>query len=241
MFYKSILSALTLVTGLMSAQVNAAFIATDWKTQGDGLATLDTETGLEWLDFTQTSFKSINEVKSLLATVYTGWRMPTYAEMLTLSENLYSPQIVASLGQPNGASVSHQNKGDAHVLFGSAHQYVAGYNYGIYELNGRTMMFGRSNPPGLMHFNFDRVANYDSSNYHTGSGLDYKNVHDGVYLVSDGGTTLSSINNPYLNIKNPNAPVNQVPDVPADVPVHAGFGLLGLVLMASGLRRRKSI
>lgn len=91
-----------------------------------------------------------------------------------------------------------------------------------------------------MHFNYDRVANYDSKNYHTGSGLDYKNVHDGVYLVSDGGTTLSSISNPNLNINNPNAPVNQVPDAPADVPVNAGFGLLGLALMALGLRRRKS-
>lgn len=61
-----------------------------------------------------------------------------------------------------------------------------------------------------------------------------------MFLVSDGGTRLSSFNNPMLNINNPKAPVNQVPDALADVPVQAGFGLLGL-LMAFGGRRRKSV
>ncbi|BCV27700.1 hypothetical protein [Shewanella algae] len=54
MFKRTILSAFILATGLISAQANAAFVETDWKAQGDGLATLDTDTGIEWLDVSET-------------------------------------------------------------------------------------------------------------------------------------------------------------------------------------------
>jgi len=43
----------------------------------------------------------------------------------------------------------------------------------------------------------------------------------GVLLVSDGGVTLSSINDPSLNIQNPQAPINQV-----SAPLLGGFGLM---------------
>jgi hypothetical protein len=39
----------------------------------------------------------------------------------------------------------------------------------------------------------------------------FNNGYFSVALVSDGGTTLSSLNNPNLNINNPNAPINQRP------------------------------
>lgn len=58
----------------------------------------------------------------------------------------------------------------------------------------------------------------------------------GVYLVSDGGLTLSSINNPEININNPKSPINQVSDVSA----HAGLGILGMFLMCLGFRRLRS-
>jgi hypothetical protein len=53
----------------------------------------------------------------------------------------------------------------------------------------------------------------------------------GVFLVSDGGTTLSSIENPSLNINNANAPINQVP-------LPTTLGLLGLAVSGMSFRRR---
>jgi hypothetical protein len=56
----------------------------------------------------------------------------------------------------------------------------------------------------------------------------------GVFLVSDGGTTLSSINDPSLNINNSAAPINNA----VSVPLPATLGLLGLSLAGFGLRRK---
>lgn len=109
MFYKNIMSALILATGLMSHQAKAEFITTDWKSQGDGLAILDTNTGIEWLKLTQTGGKSINEVKSLLGSVYAGWRLPTHDEIKTLAisifptveprKNIISTSMIASTAE----------------------------------------------------------------------------------------------------------------------------------------------
>jgi hypothetical protein len=61
-------------------------------------------------------------------------------------------------------------------------------------------------------------------NYHTSPA---KNASSGVFLVSDGGFTYSSINTPTINANNANAP--------ADVP--APF-LLSLVALAFTFRRK---
>lgn len=55
----------------------------------------------------------------------------------------------------------------------------------------------------------------------------------GVWLVSDGGTTLTSINNPTLNLNNPKAPINM-----ADVSAPAGLAAAGVLMLMLGARRR---
>lgn len=217
--FKKLLVIATLAAGLISTQASAAFVSTDWKTNGDSLATLDTKTGLEWLDLTQTAYKSINQVKSELSTLYVGWRMPTYDEMVILSRNIYPTVISSAFSSPNRTSTYYSGEGSAHVLFGAN---VPGYYYGSYELNGRTQMFGRNAVAGVMHFNWD-WANH----------LNFSSSYDGVYLVSDGGTTMSSINDPSLNINNPNAPINT-----ADVSAPLGLAGAGLLMLMLGARRK---
>lgn len=53
--------ALLVVCGLASP-TSAVLISTDWKSYGDGLLTLDTNTGLEWLDITATSNMSLMDL-----------------------------------------------------------------------------------------------------------------------------------------------------------------------------------
>ena len=58
----------------------------------------------------------------------------------------------------------------------------------------------------------------------------------GAFLVSDGGTTLSSINNPALNGNNPNAPVNNQPVT--DVPAPFGVAMFVAFLAVTLCRKR---
>lgn len=235
MFKRAVLSVFILAAGLISAQANAALVSTDWKTVGDAKATLDTVSGLEWLDLTLTagnSHTSISENPSL----FPGWRFPTITEVKSLFDRYlsYYTQRVPTSGLTN--NISHQ-RAEA-VLFRNL--FGMTYDGQDYRTNGfvydeeknRVTLFGFVTAPSVLY----SIFTYD---YTPGSyTLDSKYNITGWFLVSDGGTTLSSINDPMLNVNNPKAPVNQVPEIPADVPVHAGFGLLGLLLMAFGLRRQ---
>jgi hypothetical protein len=84
-----------------------------------------------------------------------------------------------------------------------------------------------------IYHNYDVAVTSDAIKYANG----------GYFLVSDGGLTLSSINDPQLNINNPNAPINQQPEPPIIPPVVnvssplMGLSVLGLLCVA--LTRRK--
>ncbi|MCB5226492.1 DUF1566 domain-containing protein [Alishewanella sp. 16-MA] len=217
---KKLLVIATLVTGLISGQASAAFVATDWKSIGDGLATLDTQTGLEWLDLTETGGKSINEVKALLDTVYAGWRLPTHDEIKTLAVSLF-PTIEPRKDVFSNATVSSTAEQRAtHSMFG---QNVTGHTYGYYEVSGSTYGFSSRQVNGAAVW----------FSYHYATNLDKKRNYEGIYLVSDGGTTLSSINDPTININNPNAPINM-----ADVSAPAGLAAAGVLILMMGARRK---
>jgi hypothetical protein len=69
------------------------------------------------------------------------------------------------------------------------------------------------------------------SNHEVSQGYSYRSISLGVYLVSDGGTTLSSQMDPSINANNVNY-------VAADVSAPALLGLMGLGLLGFAARRR---
>lgn len=233
MLKASMISAMVLMTGLISHHVNAALIATDWKSGGDTLATLDTRTGLEWLDLLSTVNQSYQTVLSRVTNGdLKGWRFPTEQEMDSFFKTNLSSQVAqlkSGTGFVDGALMNDDLRGYASMFGGT--QLHAFFVYGLYkDSKGKFSLSGyRDTIDRFAYRHYDAVYN-----------AAYKVNSTGWFLVSDGGTTLSSINNPALNINNPNSPVNQAPDAPADVSVHAGFGLLSLLLMALGFRRRAS-
>tara|TARA_Y100000296_G_C5114460_1_gene226959 strand:- start:700 stop:999 length:300 start_codon:yes stop_codon:yes gene_type:complete len=89
-------------------------------------------------------------------------------------------------------------------------------------VNGRPLLFG------VAEFSNDTIF----FNYRDSGILTENDANDfyGVWLVSDGGDTLSSKQNPMLNINNENSPVNSVPVV--------GLAALSLFGMGMGVRRR---
>lgn len=219
---------LIVAVAAVSMSAHAGFVATDWQAAGDGKATLHTETGLEWLDLKQTAGKSINDVKALLGTTYAGWRMPTFSEVYAMASAMFpviknNPGITIGGGSYQGADTA------SFQLFGANVGY---YTYGLYEKNGSTYFFGAHTPtpdPGPTAYT---TTYFD---YFYDSNLNWKRVYEGVFLVNDGGVTLSSINDPSININNPNAPINTTPPVttPTDVsapwaPISVGLSMIGL-------------
>ncbi len=208
--FKKIALAASLLFGL-SGVAHAEFVFTDWKMEGDNLGIVDTDTGVEWLKFSETGGKTINQVMAGLDTVYDGWRLPTMQEVGDMHSN-----FVATYG----------NYGSTFTHFFGLSDSSARYSYsnGLHlDSENNVYITGGFVGEGRDSTSLNYLAN--------GYTLDM--VYGGTYLVSDGGTTLSSINDPSINVNNPAAPVNNVSDVPVM------FAIGGLAMLGLGLRRKR--
>lgn len=225
---KTTLIAATLLLSITSAQ--AELVNTDWKVAGDARATLHQESGIEWLKLNNTKGKSIGAITSLLSTTYQGWRLPTHEEVgnlmdfhFTLLDLTDDSMIVADSVENRAQGVSWVEKmSDTWI----SSNYV--YSRGLHvSTSGNTVASGAYSYT-TMHQG--RVF----SGFHLGNGLNFSIGDAGVFLVSDGGTTLSSQLDPTINANN----VNNAPAVDVPAPTIMG-GLLALFGLAS-LRRRSS-
>jgi hypothetical protein len=222
-------SAITLASMSASAQL----ISTDWKNTGDKLATLDESTGIEWLDLTQTDNMSIDTAESLLSSRFEGWRLPTRSEVTQLMVNAFPSE--ASLVQGANAwgrtNTTTDNEADNfRLLFGTTYAYSKyDYTRGMFK-NDPGGQYSVLNS-GVNDRNYDdRITLFSNASWTVDTS--YSNHYMGVYLVSDGGTTQSSRNDPSLNANNANAP--------SSVPLPATAALLGLGLLGFGARRKKN-
>jgi MYXO-CTERM domain-containing protein len=216
--FKKTLIAATLLLSITSAQ--AALVESDWQNTGDALATLDTETGIEWLDLTQTVFMSINEAEELTGSsgTFDGWRLPTRLEVNNLFQNMF-PQHSFNDGRSSFTSFSNYSALFGVLQYGSRGMYV---NDEMNERGGTQVLWASVDSNGWV---------YEDSNL--SHSLDHKRNDFGVWLVSDGGTTISSIDDPSMNANNANAPVDNVSSP-------ALLGLMGLGLFGFAARRRSS-
>jgi hypothetical protein len=72
---------------LLSTQVNAALIEQDLFSSGDGLTTLDSMTGLQWLDVTETVGLSYGDVLISQYTTDLSFRYASLQELTSLYDN----------------------------------------------------------------------------------------------------------------------------------------------------------
>lgn len=212
-----------------ASTAQADFVDTDWKNEGDAKVTLDTETGIEWLKLENTADLSYSELQSEMAAggQFDGWRMPTVTEIreLIYSVTVHS-QLLANINTENyRVNIGYNSD------WAKNWRQIMGLSY--YKPRDRSLAFGVSldddgnfilfgnarlhtNNTQSFFINWTQPANYaDNERY-------------SFFLVSDGGDTLSSINDPTLNVNNPNSPARQVP-------IAFAPGLLGLFLV---FRRR---
>jgi hypothetical protein len=241
MKFKIIVIATVLLLSVTSAQADMQL--TDWKVTGDEKASLDTETGIEWLHVSETEGMGAIEVISLLDTTYAGWRLPTADEV-----SVYFMHMLPSLAVPIGSTpyVKQYSEGNGYPApdYITTLQTYMGktgvsigrtrWNYGMYyedgtgnnsDLKAAGYTFGSSSSG--FSINIYVESDYEGGNYDKIGHVDY-----GVFLVSDGGTTLSSQLDPSINSNNVN-------HVTADVSAPALLGL-GLGLFGFAARRRSS-
>jgi len=200
---------------VLSTSVNAATISTDWQSTGDNLITVDTVSGLEWLDVTETFAMTYNEVTAQLGAngTYDGFRYATTDEVIALWENF---NIDMSPGgtrnevpgiDPNVATIA-SFLGDTFLL-----QYPSGFATGVFGLTGTNAPYpDMKNMLGVMAV----IPNDYTTYYPAGSAnqnIDRTSFGQGSYLVK----------------------ASVVP-VPAAVWLF-GSGLVGLI----GVARRKKV
>jgi hypothetical protein len=129
-------------------------------------------------------------------------------------------------------SVSADNDADQfRAMFGAT---------GVFSVYDTTRGIFKNDPDGnysILKTIVDDTRSTDYVQLHSGSNFsndyNFSRSTAGVYLVSDGGTTLNSQLDPSLNINNDNAPIN-------DVYAPSLLGLMSLGLLGFSARRRSS-
>lgn len=240
---KSIIVASLLLGASFSS--SASFVDTDYLVEGDEKASLDTQTGLEWLKLPNTNGMSLDEIYSETSRRGSlfGWRLPSQDEVADLMSKLYR--------------VEYRNNGSVFVAGRSRFESDIAKNTKWFNVMGTNLrysyVYDRSKPSAYKSYSYGvsvlddgslrRSGYYSEERYYYGTDMTFEggisyltsqgtSVSDSYFLVSDGGVTLSSKMNPSLNENNPDAPVN---DVPVGV-LFSGFSLLGLGL----LQRRRT-
>ena len=200
------------VFSVISMSSSAELIEQDWLAEGDGLSTLDTSTGLEWLDFSLTHRMSVNEVVSELDGSLSGWRLPTADEVEALMSQFYPDGTVSGINYLNRdeylASVIERRS-----LFGETY---GSYSTGLY-LDGES---GIVKVAGVLEKDDILNSYFDYASFSENSSSGYY----GVFLVADSVPVDEPIDEPIDE-----DPVN-------DVPVSFAIGSLALALV---LRRKK--
>lgn len=202
------------ILALTSAGASAELIATDWSVEGDEKAVLNTETGIEWLVLSETWNMSINQVTSQMGDgeLFEGWRLPSRDEVEFLSNSILTE---------GGTS-----------LWNATFPIATSQNY----RKGLFINDDKETEGGALVMSSGTRGSGSAWSYSRSESLDYKGSAFGVFLVSDGGTTLSSINNPSLNINNANSPIN---NGSASVPLSSSVVLMALSLAGFGVSSRR--
>lgn len=105
---RSVAVALGAVLLTVCASANGELVQRDFLAAGDGLLTFDTDTGLEWLDLTQTVGWSYNQTLVSSLVVSNGFRFATEVDLRTLYEAAGIPTFAgqSSYSTANAAGVA---------------------------------------------------------------------------------------------------------------------------------------
>jgi hypothetical protein len=201
---------LSLVAGFaISPVANAGLVEADWLSEGDNLALLDTNTGLEWLDFTETQNQSYNNVISQLNTTFDTWRLPTFSEVSDFFNNAFGSYTSPTIQQDFAPGSTGYNEAATFASLLNSNPLSGDiWSFGIYGANSTYQVIGTQ-----LDSNLARV--YKDAGIPL-STLDQSNAQWSTILVRN--STSESTSN--------------------DVPITFGMGVL-LTASFFGMRRKK--
>ena len=237
---KTVMSA-ALAT-VMVGGANAGYISLDWQEEGDDRAFLDEDTGIEWLKLSETAGMSINDVQAELGAggLYEGWRLASAFEVESITEDITGYSASASLRNVSYAETTHMHE-DFVDLFDWTNTVITGSgwnrnvhetSYGLYldgedvDMAGTRLYKDVKFPTNSRYFSDVNIG------FENDYSMDYTSPNYAVYLVADGGATLTTQQDMSLVANNPNAAINVSEPTGA---VLMAAGLLGL----GAVRRRK--
>lgn len=227
---------------VVSTQASAELVTKDYAVEGDGLITFDTSTGLEWLDLSQTLNHTINSITPYLDTRYEGFEVAHKSQIdqmvLSVMPTIFTADTFhldrdGSGSDANSPLIAPEEGLRFRTLFRNAGSHTSGaFLHNEPNASGYTAGLLGSNPwvNGNVAYYDLRLDNDDyamsrffGTNYHG---------HSGVYLVSSGGYSYSSLNDEEMKqIQSQN-----FGDVSA--PLGMGVGVLAM-MVAGSLSRRK--
>jgi len=152
-----------------SAAAHADFIEADWLNEDDGLVTVDSNSGLGWLDLSYTVNVPIDNVVANLDSDYAGWRLATNEEVRQLLKGHFG---INSFRKTMLNAATAEQVDDWQYHFGITGN--DGRSYGtIVGDDGGIDMSGTRNSR-TVYFQYGRGSN--TANAHS---------YDGVFLVTE--------------------------------------------------------
>lgn len=240
MWLKRALTSLLAASFFLSSSANAEFISSGYGSENDNLISFDTDTGLEWLDLSQTKNLSVNEIlQKIESGEFKGFRLATSREVDDMLSKLM-PSIFTTtsfyINDTSSPIVDINEAAEFRDLFGSSGgtgTYGLVYTPEYNDQNAVRLV-------GSNRWSKGDVAYYRSFGediYFDDTGLaldmDHKRSDYGIYLVSTGGATWGSLNNEEISgIQNA---------INASSPFSLGFLLLGALSFISRKKNRANL
>lgn len=225
---------LLVLAAAFSLSANAEIMTTDKSSLNDQKVAFDTESGLEWLKFNKSPGVNVVTMESYLAQpngAWAGWRFPTVQEVVGLiTGNFMTPEefnvndlktqylYTAPKGTYNAADKLLEEMG---TIRKTSTRYTS------------TMMFRDNDEVWILHTLTRTGADNSSDDYLGLYKVSDSNETSSGYnmlLVSDGGATYSSLNDPV---------VQELQDAAKDVSLPLGGVFAAGLLGAMALRRKQ--
>lgn len=140
----SLIGALFILLSTLASDLSAAVVNDDWKNSGDNLITLDTVTGLRWLDLSASYGLNYDYVSGQLGVGgdFDGFRYATTAEVVNLWVNF---SIDLAAGAPTSSPGLDANVTTATSFLGNTWNTYAWWDYpfGVSGITGDANGAGR--------------------------------------------------------------------------------------------------